>query len=376
MPGSTAGTMSSAKVSAKFEQGLTPAAGRRQDRCASPAPEMRPAALPASSSACPYQHFPRSQRNHRQWVPNLSRVLVATFCQGLVAVGASPTEFADKSAGRLSISGHPGKVRIHLDTDLGGDTDDACALAMLLGWPGVKITGITTVADPGGQRAAYVAHLLRLAGRDDIPLAAGAEVSSTTLERADPVVNDERHWPATVTPQPSPPGAALDLLEQSLDAGATLVAIGPYTNLALLEIARKGSLARQPVVVMGGWVQPPAPGLPPWGPEMDFNVQWDTRAAGVVAATAQVTLVTLAATLTAHLGRADLPRLRAAGPLGELLSRQGEAHGQANQMEKLGREHSGLPDDLLNFHYDPVTCAVALGWSGATIEEIRLQPVL
>jgi inosine-uridine nucleoside N-ribohydrolase len=267
-------------------------------------------------------------------------------------------------------------VRIHLDTDLGGDTDDACALAMLLGWPGVKITGITTVADPGGQRAAYVAHLLRLAGRDDIPLAAGAEVFSTTLERADPVVNDERHWPASVTPQPSPPGAALDLLEQSLDAGATLVAIGPYTNLALLEIARKGSLARQPVVVMGGWVQPPAPGLPPWGPEMDFNVQWDTRAAGVVAATAQVTLVTLAATLTAHLGRADLPRLRAAGPLGELLSRQGEAHGQANQMEKLGREHSGLPDDLLNFHYDPVACAVALGWSGATIEEIRLQPVL
>jgi hypothetical protein len=49
--------------------------------------------------------------------------------------------------------GHPGGVRIHLDTDLGGDTDDACALAMLLGWPDVEITGITTVADPGGRRA-------------------------------------------------------------------------------------------------------------------------------------------------------------------------------------------------------------------------------
>jgi inosine-uridine nucleoside N-ribohydrolase len=76
-------------------------------------------------------------------------------------------------------------VRIHLDTDLGGDTDDACALAMLLGWPGVEITGITTVADPAGRRAAYVEYLLRLAGRDDIPLAAGTEVSSTTLGRAD-----------------------------------------------------------------------------------------------------------------------------------------------------------------------------------------------
>jgi len=266
-------------------------------------------------------------------------------------------------------------VRIHVDTDLGGDTDDACALAMLLGWPEVEITGITTVADPGGRGAAYVAHLLRLAGRDDIPLAAGAEVSATTLDRADPILDDERHWPANITPRPSPPGAALDLLEHSLDAGATLVAIGPYTNLALLEITRSGSLARQPVVVMGGWLQPAAPGLPQWGPDMDYNVQWDTRAAEVVAATAQLTIVTLPATLNAHLRRADLPRLRAAGPLGQLLVRQGEAHGQANQMGQLGRDHSGLPDDLLNFQYDPVACAVALGWPGATVEEIRVHPL-
>jgi purine nucleosidase len=269
---------------------------------------------------------------------------------------------------------HPGGVRIHLDTDLGGDTDDACALAMLLGWPDVEITGVTTVADPGGRRAAYVAHLLRLAGRDDIPLAAGAEVSATTLGRADPV-DDERHWPASVTPRPSPPGAALDLLERSLDTGATLVAIGPYTNLALLEISRIGSLRRQPVVVMGGWVEPPAPGLPRWGPEMDFNVQWDTRAAEVVAATARLTMVTLPATLNAHLRRADLPRLWAAGPLGQLLARQSEAHAETYQMEKLGRDHSGLPDDLLNFQYDPVACAVALGWSGATVEDIRVRPM-
>ena len=104
-------------------------------------------------------------------------------------------------------------------------------------------------------------------------------------------------------------------------------------------------------------------------------MQWDTHAAEVVAATAQLTMVTLPATLSAHLSRADLPRLRAAGPLGQLLAQQGEAHGQANQMEKLGREHSGLPDDLLNFHDDPVDCAVAVGWSGATVEEVRLKAV-
>jgi purine nucleosidase len=154
-----------------------------------------------------------------------------------------------------------------------------------------------------------------------------------------------------------------------------LVAIGPYTNLALLEVARAGSLARQPVVVMGGWVHAPAPGLPQWGPDMDFNVQWDTRAAEIVAASARLTLVTLPVTLQAHLRTADLPRLGVAGPLGQLLARQGRAHGLDHRMEKLGREHLGLPDDLVNFQHDPVACAVAVGWSGATTEEVRLRPV-
>ena len=44
-------------------------------------------------------------------------------------------------------------------------------------------------------------------------------------------------------------------------------------------------------------------------------------------------------------------------------------------MEKLGREHPGLPDDLLNFQYDPVACAVALGWPGASLEDMRLRTV-
>ena len=267
-------------------------------------------------------------------------------------------------------------MRLHLDTDLGGDPDDACALAMLLGWPEVEIVGITTTADPKARRAAYVAHCLKLAGRDDIPLASGAGVSLTTLRVADPITDDERYWPSTLALRPSPPGAALDLLGRSIEEGASIVGIGPYTNLALIEVARPGSLGRVPVVVMGGWTRPPGDGLPAWGPEMDFNVQWDTRAAEIVAATARLTLVTLPATLKAHLRSADLPCLRASGPLGDLLARQSEAHAQALGMAKLGRAHAGLPDDLLNFHYDPVACAVALSWPGAVVEETPLQPVL
>lgn len=268
-------------------------------------------------------------------------------------------------------------MRIHLDTDFGGDTDDACALAMLLGWPEVEITGITTTADRTGLRAAYVAHCLNLVGRGDVPVVSGAAASLTTLEVADPVVGDARHWPTDITPLPAAPGAGLDLLERSIGAGATVVAIGPYTNLAMLEVARPGSLARVPVVIMGGWITPPTDGLPVWGPEMDFNVQWDTQAAEIVFASAShtLTMVPLAPTLKAHLRGADLPRLRASGPLGELLARQGEAHGADSEMAALGRAHAGLPDDLLNFQYDPVACAVALGWDGAHVEGLRVTPI-
>jgi purine nucleosidase len=268
-------------------------------------------------------------------------------------------------------------VRIHLDTDLGSDTDDACALAMLLGWPGVELVGITTAVDPGGRRAGYVAHCLQLAGHADVPVAAGAEVSLTTLRCPGSIPDDQRYWPANIPARPSPAGAALDLLDHSIQHGATVVAIGPWTNLALLEVSRPGRLGRVPVVVMGGWTQPPAAGLPAWGPEMDWNVQSDTRAAQILAATtSELTLVTLPATLKAQLRAADLPRLRASGPLGELLARQAEAHAADHGMAELGLAHVGLPDDLLNFQYDPVACAVAVGWNGAVIRELRLRPVL
>ncbi len=266
---------------------------------------------------------------------------------------------------------------IHLDTDLGSDTDDACALAMLLGWPAVEIVGITTTIDPRGRRAGYVSHCLNLASRNDIPVAAGAEVSLSSLQCPGSIPGGERYWPSPVAPRPSQPGAALDLLYNSIEQGATIIAIGPYTNLAMLEISRPGTLARVPIVVMGGWVRPPEDGLPPWGPEMDWNVQSDTHAAQIIVATAEsLTMASVAVTLKAHLRAAHLPRLRAAGPLGQLLARQAEAHAEDHRMAELGRAHRALPDDLLNFQYDAVACAVALGWPGAVVEEMRLKAVL
>lgn len=253
-------------------------------------------------------------------------------------------------------------TRIHLDTDFAGDTDDACALALLLGWPDVEITGITTTIDPGGQRAGYLRHFLDIADRADIPIAAGAELS---LSKPEPAGPETAHWPAGIPARPDPPGAAHALLQRSVDSGATVVAIGPFTNLTQLPTGA-------PVVAMGGWIDPPAAGLPAWGPDMDFNVQWDIQAAQVLADRTDLTLVTLPATLKAHLRKADLPELAEYGAIGELLARQALLHGEQYDMPALGRAHSALPDDLLNFQYDPVACAVALGWAGATVHTRRL----
>ncbi len=41
-------------------------------------------------------------------------------------------------------------------------------------------------------------------------------------------------------------------------------------------------------------------------------------------------------------------------------------------LDVLGHSFSRLPDDLVNFHWDPVTCAVAVGWSGAVADELPL----
>jgi purine nucleosidase len=264
-------------------------------------------------------------------------------------------------------SGH-GVIRIHLDTDLGSDTDDLCALAMVLGWPAVELTGVTTNTDPGGRRAGLTEYALSLAGRPDVPVVAGAEGSLGGLALSPIHIPD--YWPEPIPSRPARPGAAIELLEASVEGGAVVVAVGPYTNLAMLEAARPGLLASTSVVVMGGHMTHPREGLPPWGPDDDFNVQQDRFAAMIVFERCDPVVAPMAVTIEVHLRAAHIGALRAAGPLGRLLADQGEAHARDNGRMDLAREYAALPDDLLNFQYDPLACATALGWDGVTVEPI------
>lgn len=268
-------------------------------------------------------------------------------------------------------------MRIHLDTDLGGDPDDVCALVYLLARDDVDLVGVTTVDDRGGVRAGYVHEVLRMAGRADVPVAAGAHASlATGRPHGPPPRTDPRYWPARVARRPGPVADALGLLAASVAAGATVVGIGPATTLALAGRRFPGLLGATHVVLMGGFLTPPGEGLPPWTAADDWNVTADVVAAVEVRrAAGELTVVPLAATALAHLRTADLPRLAGLGPLGALMAGQAEAYRDDAGRAALARAHPRLPDDLANFHHDPLTAAAAAGWGAVTLERCRLRTV-
>jgi inosine-uridine nucleoside N-ribohydrolase len=232
-------------------------------------------------------------------------------------------------------------VLVHVDTDLGDNPDDACALALLLAWPGVEIRSVTTVNDPVGARVPLVREVLALGGAGDVP----------------------------VTGESS----AVPELAAAAQEGAALLALGPLTNLARADALDPGVLDGIDITICGGWLDGPGPGLPAWDARRDSNVQADPAAARRVWEHAQATWVPVAASCVATLRQAQLDRLEATGRLGSKLAADCVTHGRRRRYADLGRRCSRLPDDLVTFHFDPVAAAVALGWSGARVERLGVS---
>ena len=265
--------------------------------------------------------------------------------------------------------------KVHLDTDLGGDIDDLCALAMLLRWSkDVQLTAVTVVGDTNGRRTGYVRYVLGLEGRNDILVAAGADTSQGYYRYELGLPREERYWPEPITPSPNSSEKAIQLLKQSIEQGATIIGIGPYTNFYLLELQYPGILRQANLFLMGGYIYPPRAGFPNWRNDMDFNIQVDVKSAKYVLQNSHPTLIPISVTAETALRRAYLDDLQASGALGQLIARQAEAFAEDEQNEmRYGKSYPGLPSDIINFQHDPLACAIALGWDeGVEIKEVPL----
>lgn len=141
-------------------------------------------------------------------------------------------------------------MKVLLDTDLGNDIDDALTLAYLLAQPACDLLGVTTVTAGAPDRARLASAVCRYYGRE-VPIAAGA---SRPLEREplqEPPLDAAEllaRWPHS-----EPSGDAIDLMRRSIvdnPGQVTLIAIGPLTNVALLqpEVLRQ----LKSLVLMGG----------------------------------------------------------------------------------------------------------------------------
>jgi pyrimidine-specific ribonucleoside hydrolase len=208
-----------------------------------------------------------------------------------------------------------------IDTDPG--IDDALAILLALASPEVDLRLVTTVhgnvdLDRTTDNALRVLHL---AGRDDVPVAAGAQTSLVVpqLERAGHVHGVAGLGGVVLPPSPAPvdPRPAIVALAELLlssEEPVTVAAIGPLTNIALLlavypEVApRIGRL-----VVMGGSA---ARGGNVTG-AAEFNIWADPEAAAVVFGSGLPTvMVGLDVTLPTVLTEAGIARFAAAGPVG------------------------------------------------------------
>ena len=206
---------------------------------------------------------------------------------------------------------------ILLDCDPGHD--DAIALLLALGSDELELRGVTVVA--GNQTlektTANAIRVLELAGRGDVPLAVG---SPRPLVR-EPFVAAYVHGetgldgPDLPPPQAEPSDQhAVDFLAERLE-GATLVATGPLTNVALL-LARYPEARPERIVLMGGAI---AEGNVT--PAAEFNIWADPEAAArVFASGLDVTMVGLDVTHQALVTAAHAEQLRGAGRVGKAVA--------------------------------------------------------
>ncbi|NQZ67354.1 MAG: nucleoside hydrolase [Lentisphaeria bacterium] len=144
--------------------------------------------------------------------------------------------------------------KVLLDTDPGSDIDDLVCIAYLLVNPDCEFMGITTVTGEGENRARLASSLCKIAQKD-IPIYPGAEepLFIEQKQKTAPQAAALGNWTHDTD---FPKAQALQFMRDTIRANPgeiTLLAIGPFTNIALLFTLdpELPSLLEQ-LIIMGG----------------------------------------------------------------------------------------------------------------------------
>jgi inosine-uridine nucleoside N-ribohydrolase len=232
-------------------------------------------------------------------------------------------------------------IPVLIDCDPG--QDDAIALLLALASPEVDVVGVTTVA--GNQTlektTANALRVLELAGRGDVPVAAGAErpLARELVTAADAHGETGLDGPDLPPPHAKPHADAVGFLagQAAQPPRKTLIALGPLTNLALLLAEHPDEAAAlERIVLMGGAI---AEGN--MTASAEFNVWVDPEAAdSVFSSGLDVTMIGLDVTNRAVLTRDHADRLRGAGPVGAAVAAMLDFYGSFYDR---AYEHGGCP---------------------------------
>jgi purine nucleosidase/pyrimidine-specific ribonucleoside hydrolase len=145
-------------------------------------------------------------------------------------------------------------TKLWLDTDFGGDVDDALALALVLGSPEIELAGVSTVYFDSAWRAGAAKKMLELYGRSEVPVKTGAQK---------PLLGhwDERRNLNTAEDAPvftSAESGAEGIIKACKDfPDISIAAIGPLTNLAAAIVAAPSAFEGRSVYIMGGDIDNP-----------------------------------------------------------------------------------------------------------------------
>ena len=233
-----------------------------------------------------------------------------------------------------------------IDCDPGHD--DAIAILLALASPELDVRGITTVS--GNQTlektTANALRVLEHVGRGDVPVAAGADRPLVREQFVAAYVHGE----SGLDGPDLPPAQGAPIEQHAVDflaehgAGATVFAVGPLTNVALL-LAMHPEARPERIVIMGGAI---AEGNVT--PAAEFNIWADPEAARrVFESGIEVTMIGLDVTHKALMSRAHAEQLRASGRTGTMVAELFDFFSQFH-LRQYGREESPIHDAVAVAH--------------------------